>query len=133
MRIIKALSMIAVAVAAGCGGDRIITPTASVVGTYALQSVNGNPLPIALDLDGVAVQLTAESINVRRDGSFSDSLTIKRVSDGQSARDGLDGTYAQNGSTVTFSAGGQVMMTMTWDGANQLTDNSAGVTLIYKK
>jgi len=132
MRIITALSMIAAVVAVACGGDKIQAPKATVEGSYALQSVNGKALPIAFTLNDVPVQLTASSIDVRPDRTFSYSYTL-RVSDGRSGSDGFDGTYVLDGNTVTFSADGKVMMTMSWNGSNQLTDNSDGVPWIYKK
>ena len=134
MRIINALSMIAAAVLVACGGDKITPPPSPTVdGAYALQSVNGQALPITFDVEGTVMQLTASSIDVHKDHTYSYSFTLKRLSDGQSVSDGFSGSYGQSGNTITFSSDGQVMMVMSWNGSNQLTESNGGVTLIYEK
>lgn len=68
----------------------------AIVGTYALQSVNGDPLPSAFNDNGTTVQITAGTFTINANATF----TYNETSDGQA--DITTGTWSKNGDTYTF-------------------------------
>ncbi len=119
--------MLATAVLAGglltaCGDDP--TGPESVAGTYILQTINGEELPV--DFEGVVV--SAGSIRLTSDGFYVLSLTMGPINE--------TGTFWVDGSTVNFvhQAGGFVegFFTGTISG-NTLTTRRFGDTFVYRK
>jgi hypothetical protein len=72
------------------GGDT------AIVGTWTLQSVNGDPLPANFQDGEFTAQITAGTAVVSADGTFSYSETW----DGES--DITSGTWTKSGDTYTF-------------------------------
>lgn len=91
------------------GGDN------SIVGNYALTSVDGESLPVTVydgfaDVDGqqvaITIDLTAGTMNVKSNGTFTGSLTLNfSVDGGQAQSESLpvSGNYSVSGSTITFT------------------------------
>jgi hypothetical protein len=107
-----------------------------VVGTWQLETVDGLPLPFALEQSEVdRLDLTGESMTLASSGRFT-MVTDFLVTDGsdvypESIPD--EGTYAVSGSTVTFtfdSDGSSVTATVS---ANTMTLDDIGLTFVYHR
>ena len=95
-----------------CGGDSD-SPTepngASIVGTYALQTILGESLPlIALEEGDDKLEITAGSIRLNSDDTYSRSVTTRLTQSGNVTTDvfTVAGTFTANGSTLQFSGSG---------------------------
>ena len=108
------LKMVVVVLASGlltaCGED---TPTGtngtSIFGTYALQTILGESLPlIALEEGDDKLEITAGSIRLNSDDTYSRSLTTRLTQSGNVTTDvfTVAGTFTANGSTLQFSGSG---------------------------
>ncbi len=82
-----------------CGDDDDITGPESVAGTYFLQTVNGEALPVNFE----GGQLTAGSIRLNSDGTYFTSLTTDLLGTTTET-----GTFTVNGSTINFVEEGAV-------------------------
>ncbi len=122
--------------ACGGGGDSPTGPTtASVVGTWNLQSINGQALPYVLQQTG------ADKLEVTRETFTFSSTTFTQTTDyrlTQSGRVTTDseadaGRYTINGNavTVTFNSDGS-SVTGTVSG-NTITAAADGVALVYRR
>ena len=126
------------AVAACSDGDSGTAPDeASLVGVYALITFNGQNLPQTFVADGDSVTLTAGSVTLNRDKTFSDatSFTLRRPGAPPfSGTQTLSGTYVRTGNNVTFNMTSPEVFTynMTLNG-NTLTESGDGFTLVYRK
>jgi hypothetical protein len=112
------------------GADR------GVVGTWRLQTVDGQLLPFILTQNEVdKLELTGEAMTLLASGRFT-MVTTFRVTDGsnvflESIPD--EGTYAVNGSTVTFTFNTDgSTVTATVDGT-AMTLNDIGLTFVYRR
>jgi len=128
------LSLLISLVVLSCGDAT--SPSRGLVGTWRLQTVNGLPLPFTLPEEGVdKLELTAETITLIASGRVS-MVTTFRVTDGGnvSAESVPDaGTYAVNGSTVTFmfdSDGSTPTATVNGD---TMTLDDIGLTFVYRR
>ena len=122
----------------GCGGgDSSTTPT-SITGTYTLQSINGQSLPMVLQVETdylVGTEITAGSITLNQDMTGSSSLTAKLTDSGTvtTITTSAVGTYTH--------VNGAVTMTWATDGStdsasivgSQLTINDAGDVFVFRK
>ena len=132
-----AAALVPAALIAACGGgDKATGPGDGVVGTYALQSVNGQSLPMQLGTtdDGRAVAITTGSVDLRSDKSYVTALTFRFTGRGQSSSQSQQdtGTYTASGSSVTLRstdgttttatvAGGRLTSSVPLDGGGTLT------------
>jgi hypothetical protein len=95
-----------VLVLAACGGGDKVSGPGSVAGAYALQSVNGQPVPMLLGQsdDGRTFYVAGGSLELRADEGYSSTLTFRVTGGGQSASQSEQdaGTYTVSGSTVTL-------------------------------
>ena len=75
-------------VAAACGGDSPTRPTASVVGTWNLQTVNGSALPYLVpQTDFEAVELLSDVLTAAANGTFAQMTRFRVTQDGQAYPD----------------------------------------------
>ena len=96
-----ALSLLAFA---GCD-DETTGPGDSVVGTYVLVSVNGDPLPaVVFEGGGVTSEALEGTLTLRADGTFSASTITRNTVNGSSSTDteSSSGAYTVSGATITF-------------------------------
>ena len=117
--LVTATAVLAGGLLTACGDS---TGPESVAGTYILQTVNGEALPVTVQGD----VLSAGSIQLNSAGTYTVSLTI----DGQ-AESGTD-TFTVDGSTVTFLDEGDVDFTETVSG-DTLTIVDDGFTFVFRK
>ncbi len=105
------------------------------VGVFALQTINGNAVPVVVDQDSTAtLEVTGGSISLNGDGSFTDNLDL-RLTEGTivtAFSDNLQGTWTRSGNTITFQVIGFSAYSLTWN-ENELTQVFSGFTLVYRR
>jgi hypothetical protein len=97
-----ALSMSAVSCSDSTG------PAGGLVGTYNLQTINGQPLPVTIASDvSTATDVLGERIVIDASGSYSDVITFRdRYSNGAPSstyQDNINGYWTLSGNQVTFT------------------------------
>jgi len=111
-------------------------PEVSVVGTWQLQTVNGQGLPyVAAQAGSDKVELTADVLTVAAGGAFTQLTTIRITSGGTVTTQSIPdaGTYTINGTAVSFtfqSDGSSGTGTLS---ENSLTVAAQGFSLVYRK
>jgi hypothetical protein len=140
LRIVRTLSVAgAVAVAAGaCGGD---SPTGNnntdeVVGVYILQTINGQSLPVIVEqVDSDMVEVIAGTVTLDADATFDDVTELRITEAGvvTTETEAASGTWTLSGTTVQFNPTGFTAYSMTWDGADRLTQVLGAFTLVYER
>ena len=95
-------------VLAACGGDDgpAGPPDSSHVGTYALLTVNGQPLPVTLlESSGTTIEIASGSITLAADERYSYAVTFRTVAGDTSATESTQsetGTNTRRGNAVTL-------------------------------
>lgn len=119
-----------------CGSDSTTGPTASIVGTWHLQSINGTPLPYVIAQTGTnKTELTADVFTVSVGGSFTETTTLRLTVNGQvTTQSGADaGNYTLNGTAVSFRFNSDGSTgTGAWSG-NTVTVAESGFSYIYTR
>jgi hypothetical protein len=115
---------------AACGDS---TGPGRLIGTYNLQSINDDPIPISV---GFGQQLIAGWVRIEDDDSFSASHTYRFTSQTGSTTTSsteFSGTYTRSGNNLTLTfpnpdGDGTAVVSATWDGDRRLTvnDNFSG-------
>ena len=125
-----------IAFISACGSDSA-TAAPSVVGSFALQTVNGKPLPYTvsdLPTSGINILVVSPSMmNLKSDNTFQFIITTKSTVPGISpvvAVDTAAGTYRLTGRTLSMTAQGSTNQAE-WDGANRLTLNAMPDVLVF--
>ena len=122
--LILAAALLAGGLITACGDDS--TGPESIFGLYILVSINGEALPV--DVEGL--EISAGSIQLNSDGTYSASLTIELFGELTDT-----GTFTVDGSTVDFiPSGGDLedRFTATVSG-NTLTLVEDGETFVFRK
>lgn len=125
------------AVLIGCGSDSSTGPSsATIAGTWNLQSINGTTLPFTLAQTGAnKIELTSDIIVVSGTGSFTQTSTLRTTDNGQVTTQSVAdaGTYTLNGSAVTlrWNSDGSIS-TGSWVG-NTITATGDGLAFVYKR
>jgi hypothetical protein len=121
-----------------CGGGDSTGPSTSIAGTYTLRTVNGGNLPYTLIQVGAdKLEITAGSIALNADNTFSDRITV-RATDGGSVETEefvAVGTYTVNGTTVTLTereSGDSYSLAHSGNSLTQI-EQEFQVTLVYRK
>ena len=126
-----------------CGGDGASTtgpddtePESVTAGTYTLQSIDGEPLPVVIDQIGTyTLEFTAASITLNADLTCSDSFSIRETESGV-----VTTATVPDICTYTINAGA-ISVTYPSDGivvggsivGSQLTLSDDGLVLIFQK
>lgn len=125
----------------GCGGDSPVA-SSSVVGRFALESVNGKPLPYTLAdtaFQGSAIRVEVVSpslLNLKSDLSFQFIVTTKVSAAGAApmvAADTASGTYSIAGRRLSMTAANGSTLQANWDGANSLVLNATPDVLVFRR
>ena len=122
-----------------CGDDGI--GPEDIVGTYGLQSIDGEGLPAVFSEIGATVlaEVTAGSVTLNEDMTCSSSLTIRREQNGTvtTSVDAAECTYTFNSGaiTLTFPAGpaGGSTTSGSISGSMLTLIGVEGVVLVYQK
>ncbi|MGH7709992.1 MAG: hypothetical protein ACREOG_01840 [Gemmatimonadaceae bacterium] len=137
-RIIPAAIALVAAFGCGGGGDDSTGPPGPdvVVGLYTLATVNGQALPVVVDqLGNDKAEVTAGTVTLRADRTFTDITQVRLTIAGNvtNETETATGTWTRQTNTVQFNPTGFTAYSMTWDGANRLTQSVAELTLVYTK
>ncbi len=125
---------------AACGGDSP-TASASVVGTFALETVNGRALPhviadSAFQGGTMRVEVVSPSMmKLKADMSFQFIVTIKVSASGIPPvveADTATGTYSLAGRHLSMTASGSTIQG-DWDGANSLVLTATPDVLVFRR
>ena len=133
-RLAPATFLLALA-AAACSSDSS-GPDVSVVGTWQLQTVNGQALPYVVAQSGSdKIEVTSDVLTVAEGGAFTEITTIRVTSGGTVTTQSIPdaGSYSVNGTAVNFtfqSDGSSGTGTLS---ESTLTVATQGVSLVYKK
>ncbi len=124
---------------AACGEDSNSptgTDDTSIFGTYALQTILGESLPlIALEEGDDKLEITAGSIRLNSDDTYSRSVTTRLTQSGNVTTDvfTVTGTFTANGSTLQFSGSGDEGPFTGSISGNTLTIIDASRPFVYRK
>jgi hypothetical protein len=121
---------------AACGGDSTAPGTTTIAGSYALQTINGSPLPYAVVQVGAdKVEVLNETVTLSEGGTFTQQGSVRLTENGvvstQSYSDA--GTYTRNGTAISFffnSDGSSGTGTVS---GNTITVAFSGFSLVYRK
>ena len=121
---------------AACGDDDGSGPSADVVGTFNLQTINGATVPAVVFQAGAdRLEVVSGSITFNENRTFSAALTLREAVGGVANPPETEtdtGTYTVSGNTVQLTAADGTTATATISG-NTLTSNQQGFTLVYRK
>ena len=123
------------AAAVACGGDSSTSPSATVPGTYTLQSINGAPLPFIYFQSGADKgEIVADTLILNDGGTWSESGTDRQTQSGQVTTQTITdgGTYTLSGNALTLVSA-QFGPTNAAVANGTLTLTAQGVVGIYKK
>jgi hypothetical protein len=124
-----------IALLAGCGGDSATGPD-SVVGTYTLQTINGQAPPQTVNEDANGrLEITGGRILLDGDGRFHNEIDIRVTSRGVTSGGTVHifGTYVRTGTNITVTpAQGGESYSMALSG-RALTLGVGGATLVYRR
>ena len=116
---------------AACNNDAT-SPSVSLVGTYSLRTVNGNPLPYTFSNGSV---LVSDQLTLNSDNSYVDLATF---SNGSSAAE--QGFWSSNNNVITFddrTDGIQYTGSLSGSVLTEIFNNTGGfsgsVTEVYQK
>ena len=131
------VSCLLMVVVAACGSDSPTQPTpASVVGTWNLKTVNGSALPYLVPQDDFdALELLGDVLTVDANGTFRQLSQIRVTQDAEASMESVpdSGSYALNGTAVTFTYESDASPRIASLAGNTLTFAEAEFTLVYKK
>ncbi|MEP6990147.1 MAG: hypothetical protein ABJA80_04385 [bacterium] len=125
---------------AGCGADSA-TAAPTVVGSFTLQTIDGQPLPFTIidESDSTGVfkidVLSPSSISIDPNGSFRFIITSRLTATGMPttvAADTATGTYALTARHLSLTANGSTLEA-DWDGGGALTMVDAPHTLVFRR
>lgn len=111
----------------------------ALVGEYILMTIDGDPLPVIVDqIDNDIAEVTAGLLTIEAGGGFTDATTLRFTISGEvtTSVEAAAGnwTVASNGTTVNFNPNdGSGAYSMTWNGADRLTQIFEGFTLVYER
>ena len=115
-----------------CGDS---TGPEAIAGNYTLRTIDGQDLPaVILQVLNDKVEVTAGSLRINSDLTFSSSLTAAATTSGTttSATDTQTGTYTLNGTAITLRFQDASTSTGSITG-NTLTVIDEGLSLVYRK
>lgn len=124
-----------VAFVTACGGDGISDPGNSVVGTYALKTVNGAALPaVIFEADGYKIEVVAASYVLGAAETFSTSATFRETEAGvvTQSTETTTGTYSVSGTAITFTDSDGDVFSAVLSG-NDLRFSEDGLTAVFTR
>ena len=134
----RLISCMLFVVAAACGGgDAPTQPTsASVAGTWNLQTVNGAPLPyVAAQVGADKVELMSDVITAVASGSFTQMTQVRVTQNGQVTTQSIPdaGSFTLAGTAVNFTFDSDGSSGTGSLSGNTLTVAEGGFAFVYKK
>ena len=127
------LTLCAVLLAIACGDST--GPSASVAGTWTLQSLNGFTVPFkSPQAPGDTIELTSDVIDASASGTFTQMTVVKTTKSGTVTIDSIPdaGSYSVKGNVVTFDFTSDAP-----NGAGVIDGNTmtvtTDITLVYRR
>lgn len=135
VRIIAALLL--AASVASCGSDGPSAPERpSLVGTWALTTIGGVPLPYILDqLGGDKLELIEADFTATNTGTFSSTSTQRMTLGGRAADQSFNeaGSYTINGSVATLTFASDSSSAHGTIRGDSITFADNGIPVVYRK
>ena len=129
--------LLSVVFAVACGSDSTTQPTtASIAGTWNLQSINGSNMPFILSQTGAnKVEVVSDAVTAVSTGSFTEITTLRSTINGQVTTQSVPdaGSYTLNGTAVFFIFNSDGSTGTGSLSGNTLTVSTNGFAYIYKK
>jgi hypothetical protein len=105
MRRLVAAATLSVALVSACSDS---TGPSTIFGTYTLATINGSALPQVVDSDpttGATLEVTAGTVIVSQDGTFSDRTDFRLTESGQvtTGSETATGAWNRSGDVITFT------------------------------
>ena len=93
------------AIVAACGGESPADPGVSLTGTWRLQSINGANLPYSATDSGVVVSITAATLTISTNGTYSETFSVSAVEGATTVTTTViqAGNWSNSGGTITFN------------------------------
>ncbi|MDQ3997069.1 MAG: hypothetical protein M3303_08620 [Gemmatimonadota bacterium] len=127
--------LVGIALVGACGGDSATGPD-TVVGTYTLQTINGQAPPQTLSEDANGrLEITGARVLLDADGRFHNEIDVRSTSRGVTSAGTLHrfGTYVRTGTRITVTpAQGGDSYSMALSGRT-LSRREQGTTLVYRR
>lgn len=136
----------ALALLAACNDAGVTNPdppapssTDPVAGTFALATVNAQPVPFALFVEtGFRIDLTQSTLTLQTGGQFVLAITTVETVAGFASTfaDTTRGTWTQAAGNVALNATGGDAAAATWDGRQlgfQLDYEGSALAVVYRK
>jgi hypothetical protein len=122
-----------------CGSDSTAPPTptqATIAGTWTLQTLNGQAVPVVLsDSGGAKLEVVRDVFTLVGDHTFTQVTAFRITAGGQATTDSVSdlGTYVVNGTAVslTYDSDGSTS-SGSWQG-NTITLSAEGFSAVYTR
>ena len=136
-RFLTTLALAAAVSLGGCSDDGT-GPENRVEGTYALETINGDELPVTLLETGeFKIEVLAGSVRLMDDNEFTASLSFRETSDGEvdTYTQTDTGTWSRSGNTITFSYEDAELDddVATYSNGKLTLEVEDGLTLVFEK
>jgi hypothetical protein len=133
MRRLFALIVLLVPLLASC--DSFTEPDNSHIGTFGLQTVNGNALPfLAAEAGDDKLEITEGFITTSEDGAFKNGFTFRETRGGEvtTIPQEMTGTFNRSSNEITFTdaRGGSFMGSLE---GSTVTIVGQGATFVFQK
>ena len=127
--------VLAAASATGCGSDGITDTSASVLGTYRLESYDGTPPPVVLIAGDPKLEVMADQFVLASGGVFTQRTSFRLTEGGVVTLDEVieTGTFTASGSTVTITLASDNTSTAATVSGRALTILFEGHRLVYSR
>ena len=132
----KLLLSLVLATAVACGGDSTSPVTASIAGTYKLQTINGSPLPYIIVQSGTdKVEFLDDQVVINDGGTYTESGHVRTTTNGVATTESIvdAGTYVRTGTAITFHSTSDNTDTPGSINGNSITVVSTGLSAVYAK
>ena len=119
----------------GACGDSGTGPDNSFVGTYSLDTINGNKVPYAIiQIGNDKLEIVSGQVTINSDDTFSGRTTIRTTESGRTTteEESFTGTYSRNNNAFTFTDNEGDSYTGSVQGG-MATLNIEGLILVYRK
>jgi Lipocalin-like domain len=119
----------------GCGGDST-GPSASAVGTWNLQTVNGSGLPYTVIFVASPVyrfEILSDEVVVNADGTYTETSSV-RETDGTTVTTSTeqdDGTWTQHGNQIDVTSNADGSVNTAVISGDKLTLAAQGISAVY--
>lgn len=111
-----------------CGGDATGSGS-SLTGTYEMESINGDPLPVEI----ILVEIRSSTLTFRSNGTFSGQATMRDLETGAVTTEQGNGTYTRSGNTIRMLEDGENEASEATLNGRTLTVNAGFLVVVYRR